>query len=139
MPRSGDASRGAWLMYDGDCPFCAMYVRHMRASDAVGGLGLIDARDGGPLVEEVRARGFDLDQGMVLRLGKRLYHGAECMHVLAALGTRSGPFNRLNAAVFSSPRLSRVLYPLLLAGRRATLTLLGRPRLNQRSPPPPPP
>lgn len=124
----------AWLVYDGACPFCSAYVRHVRVREAVGRLHLVDARHGGAVVEQVRARGMDLDRGMVLKLGGRFYHGADCMHVLASLGTRSGAFNRLNAVVFASPTLSRWIYPLLRAARNATLALLGR-RAITRSPP----
>jgi len=35
----------------------------------VGRLVLVDARDGGPVMEEITARGFDIDQGMVVKVG----------------------------------------------------------------------
>lgn len=122
----------AWLVYDGECPFCDAYVRHLRVSEAVGGLHLVNARQGGRVVEEVQARGFDLDRGMVVKLGGQFYHGAECMHVLASLSTRSGFFNRLNAALFASPTVSRWIYPLLRLGRGASLALWGRRRISPR-------
>lgn len=134
--RAGAA--GAWLVYDGACPFCGAYVRQVRVSEAVGRLHAVDARQGGRVVDEVVARGFDLDRGMVLKLGDQFYHGAECMHVLASLGTRVGAFNRLNAAVFSSPTLSRWIYPVLRTARNTTLALLGQRPLSPRRRPPRP-
>lgn len=115
-----------WLVYDGACPFCTAYARYVRVRRSVGILELVDARQGGSLVEEVREAGHDLDQGMVLKMGGRLYHGADCLNVLAMLSSRSGLFNRLNAAIFRSPALSRALYPSLRAGRNLTLALIGR-------------
>ncbi|MEO3433046.1 DCC1-like thiol-disulfide oxidoreductase family protein [Inquilinus sp. CAU 1745] len=129
---SGDPPKAAWLVYDGACPFCTAYARYVRVRRSVGVLELVDARKGGPLVEEVREAGLDLDQGMVLKMGGRLYHGADCLNVLAMLGSRSGLFNRLNAAIFRSPALSRALYPSLRAGRNLTLSLIGRRRLTGR-------
>ena len=76
--------------------------------------------------EEIRQAGLDLDDGMVVKTGGRLYHGGDCLHVLAMLSTRAGLFNRLIGAIFRSPRLSRALYPSLRAGRNAALRLLGR-------------
>ena len=43
--------REAWLVYDGDCPFCSAYVRFVRLRDAVGTVHLVDAREGGPVVD----------------------------------------------------------------------------------------
>ena len=93
---------------------------------------LIDARAGGPIVEEVTAEGLDLDEGMVLRMGGRLYHGADCMHRLAMLSTSSSLFNRVNAVIFRSRALTRALYPFLRAGRGLTLRLLGRTKITDR-------
>lgn len=122
--------RTAWLYYDGDCPFCSTYVRYFRLREAVGSLTLVDMREGGPGLDDIIARGFDLDEGMVLRLGDGYYHGDDCIHMLALLSSTSTLFNRANAALFRSPRRARLLYPLLRAGRNLTLTLLGRRKIR---------
>jgi predicted DCC family thiol-disulfide oxidoreductase YuxK len=126
---TADAGQDAWLIYDGDCPFCSRYVQYVRVRDAIK-LRLVNARDGGPLVDEIRRAGLDLDGGMVLKLGNRFYHGADCIHVLALLGSTSDVFNRVNAAIFRSESLSRLLYPVLRAGRNTVLRLLGRRKLG---------
>ena len=119
----------AWLVYDGDCPFCSRYVQYLRLREAAGPVRLVNAREGGPLVDELQRAGLDLDEGMVLKVGGRYYHGADCIHALALLSSGSGLFNRINAKVFRSPQLSRVLYPVLRAGRNTVLRLLGRTKI----------
>jgi predicted DCC family thiol-disulfide oxidoreductase YuxK len=84
-----------WLLYDGECPFCAAYVSMVRLRDAVGPMPLINAREGGPELREARAAGLDLDEGMVLKFDGRLYHGQDCVNRLALITTPSGGFNRL--------------------------------------------
>jgi predicted DCC family thiol-disulfide oxidoreductase YuxK len=119
-----------WLLYDGECPFCSRYVRHVRLREAIGPITLANAREHAPLVEEVRRLGFDVDAGMVLKLDGNYYHGADCIRALALLTTPSGWFNRLNSLVFKSSTAARVLYPVLRTGRNLTLRLLGRTRLQ---------
>ena len=121
----------AWIVYDGQCPFCSRYVQLLRLRESLGAVRLIDARKGGPIVEELQRAGVDLDEGMVLKLDDRLYHGHDCIHILALLSTPSGLFNRINAAVFRSPLTARMLYPVLRAGRNAVLRLLGRGKIRQ--------
>ena len=122
----------AWLVYDGECPFCSRYVELVRLRDSLGQVELVNARDGGPLVDEIVAAGLDLDDGMVLKIDDHLHHGDECIHMLALLSTPSNAFNRLNGAVFRSRTASRLLYPILRAGRNATLRVLGRTKMNHR-------
>ena len=135
-PAPGDAapeSAGeAFLYYDGDCPFCSAYVRYVRLREAVGTLTLVNLREGGPGAEEVMARGFDFDEGMVLKLGGDYYHGDDCIHMLALLSSDSSLFNRMNALIFRSPRRARLLYPILRSGRNLTLTLLGRRKVGAK-------
>lgn len=121
-----------YLVYDGDCPFCTRFVRYTRLRDSVGSLAMIDSRKGGEEVDEVCRLGFDLDQGMALKLHGRFYHGAACVHLLALLSTRSGLFNRTLSIAFRSPLVARLLYPVLRAGRNLTLILLRRRRLGAR-------
>jgi predicted DCC family thiol-disulfide oxidoreductase YuxK len=119
-----------WLLYDGDCPFCSGYVRHVRLREAIGPIAMVNAREHAALVNEVRRLGFNVDTGMVLKLNGNYYHGADCIHALALLTTPSGWFNRLNSWMFKSPTASKVLYPMLRSGRNLTLRLLGRTRLQ---------
>ena len=124
------ASSDNWLIYDGECPFCSQYVKLVRIRQAVGGLKLLNARDGGPQYDEVLRAGLDLDEGMVLKLNDRLYHGDDCVHALAMLSEPKGFFNRLNVWVFKSPKRAAFLYPILRAGRNLALKLLGRKKLD---------
>ncbi|MGH6920935.1 MAG: DCC1-like thiol-disulfide oxidoreductase family protein [Geminicoccaceae bacterium] len=130
----GDPSE-AWLVYDGQCPFCSRYARLVRIRENVR-LHLVDARKSGPLVREVSEAGLDLNEGMVLKMGGRYYHGAAALQVLAALSTSSTTFNRLSASIFRSPYRSRALYPILRVGRNAALAVLGREKIRDSSAPP---
>ena len=126
--------RSALLIYDGDCPFCSRYVQMLRLRDSID-LQLLDARlleKGGsaPVLHEVIAAGFDLNDGMVLKLGEEFYHGDRCMHVLASLSSSDGWANRCFAAIFRSHTAARVLYPVLRFFRNLTLRCLGRRKLD---------
>ena len=115
-----------WLVYDGECPFCASYVTYARVQKCFGPLNLVDVRGGGDLVNNIVALGFDLNDGMVLKYGDRYYHGAECVNILSLMSTRSGIFNKINAIVFQNCRVSNALYPLLRFGRNLTLKILRK-------------
>ena len=112
-----------WLVYDGECPMCSNYAQYLRLQQAVGEFVLVDARGGGPIVEEVRQLPHDLNDGMVVKIGGRFYIGADALNVLALLSEDRGAFNKLNRLAFSSPLISRVTYPLMKAVRWALLKL----------------
>lgn len=114
------------IVYDGDCPFCNAYVKLVRLRETVGAVELIDARGDHPIVAEIRARGLDLNEGMVVVADDQFHHGDAAMTLLAAMTTRSGLFNRAVRLGFSRPAISRLLYPPLVLGRKLTLKLLGR-------------
>jgi len=119
------------VIYDGYCPFCSRYIGLLRLRAAFGCVDLIDARKGGPLIEDVSRRGLDVDAGMILIIGDVAYHGAECIHRLALMSTPSGLFNRINVWIFRSGARSRLIYPILRSGRDLTLRLLGRSLLTR--------
>jgi len=120
------------IVYDGQCPFCTSYVRLYRIRESGRQVHLIDGRSPHPILEELRRRKLDLDDGMVVKFGNRIYHGAAALNVLAILGSDRTLFNRMNHALFRRPRLASWLYPLLARGRLFTLRLLGRKLINEQ-------
>lgn len=118
------------IIYDGDCIFCQNYVRYTRLRDAIGPVELVDARSGDRRVEQYW-RDYDLNEGMLFVYRGTVYHGADAIHMLAGLSSRSGTLNQLNARIFSHSGLARLLYPLLKVGRRVTLVARGRGLLRR--------
>lgn len=118
------------LVYDKQCPACNYYGNLARIRESAGRLVLVDARNGGPIMDEITAAGLDIDQGMVVKVGGTLYYGPDAIHVLVLLGTNSGVFNRISYWSFRSKRVSRVLYPILRACRNLLLKLLGKTKIN---------
>ena len=143
--RSPSGQRGAakavdrvFLVYDGECPMCNNYAHFLNLKQSVKELILIDARQGGPLVDEIRSLPHDLDDGMVVKIGERYYIGHEALNVLALLSGSHGVFSRINRLVFSSQLTARLGYPWLKLGRRLLLRLKGVASLDGGDAPLPP-
>jgi predicted DCC family thiol-disulfide oxidoreductase YuxK len=118
------------VVYDTQCPACDYYCNMVRIRESVGRLVLVDARDGGPIMDEITAKGLDIDQGMVVKVGNELYYGSDAIHVLALMGTNKGFFNRLAYWSFRSKTVARILYPMLRACRNLLLKVLGKTKIN---------
>ncbi len=118
------------LVYDRECPVCDAYCRMVRIRESVGALRLVNARDASRIMDEITAKGLDIDEGMVLKFGKTLYYGADAIHVLSLMSSRSGLFNRLTYWIFRSKSLSTILYPLFRFFRNLLLKLLRKSRIN---------
>ena len=80
--------------------------------------------------KEITARGFDIDQGMILKLNDTFYYGADAIHKLALIGSPSTVFNWFNIWMFRSRRRSELFYPVLRACRNFLLKLLRRTKIN---------
>lgn len=119
-----------FLVYDKQCPACDYYCNLVRIRESVGRLVLVDARDGGPIMDEITAAGFDIDQGMVVKVGSSLYYGSDAIHVLSLMGTNSGFFNRVAHWSFKYLPIARILYPVLRACRNLLLKMLGKSKIN---------
>jgi predicted DCC family thiol-disulfide oxidoreductase YuxK len=124
------ATKKLLLIYDDECPACRNYTQMIRIKETVGELILINAREDGDEVSRLSEAGFDLDEGMALIVGTRVYYGADTVHMLALMGSPSGMFNRLNHWVFRSRARSKMLYPVLKAGRNLLLKILARSKMN---------
>jgi predicted DCC family thiol-disulfide oxidoreductase YuxK len=118
------------LVYDKDCPACDNYCQVVRIRESIGELKIINARESSEVLEEITQLGLDIDQGMILKMGGVIYYGADAIHTLALISSRSGVFNRMNYWLFKSKRVSAVLYPLLRSFRNLLLKMLGKTKIN---------
>lgn len=114
------------IVYDGDCPVCAAWMRMARLRDVAGAVDLVDARSGDPRVAALMRQGYDLDRGMIVRWQGRVYHGAQAMTLLTMLSDARGPIVWIQRGIFKRPSLARRIYPVLVRGRLALLHMLGR-------------
>ena len=123
-------SAGILLVYDKQCPVCDAYCRMVRIRESFGMLRLVNARDASAIMDEITAKGLDIDEGMVLKVGSTLYYGADAIYALALMSSRSGVFNWLTFWIFRSKSLSAILYPLFRFFRNLLLKLLRKSRIN---------
>lgn len=118
------------LVYDKECPLCDAYCRLVRIRRDVGQLTIVDARENSEILREITDNRLDIDQGMVLKMGERLYYGSDAIHALALISSRSGFFNRVNYWMFRSRRLSGLIYPVFRSFRNLLLKVLGKTKIN---------
>lgn len=118
------------LVYDKECPACNNYCQLIQINKTVGKLEIVNARDSSDVMNEVTALGWDIDQGMVLKMGESLYYGSDAIHTLALISSRSGVFNRFNYWLFKSKKVSKILYPMLRACRNLLLKMLRVSKVN---------
>ena len=118
------------IIYDGECPFCGAYAKLYAVRTNTGDIAMINARDDPALVNELRAKGMEINDGMVVMWRGHTYWGAYAMHILSVLGARSGFFGFANRALFGRKAIARFTYPVLATFRKATLAALGRKMIS---------
>ena len=128
----GDSKSEIYFIYDGDCPICKILARGLKIHKDVGSLYLIDARydKENSVVNEVNEKGFNLDEGMVIKFNNRYYYGADALHVMALICTNQGWFNRVNYLLFSSPIISKFCYQFMRSARSFVRKLKGVPKID---------
>jgi len=124
--------KGIWFVYDGECPVCSHAAHALRIKEKYGPLHLVNARNApnDPLVQEITRRGLDLDEGMVICLDGKFYHGEQALTFMARHGEPSNVFSALCKTVFWSRLFSKLTYPGMRAMRNALLHRKGVGRID---------
>ncbi len=118
------------IIYDGECPFCAAYVRMVRLKEAVGPVKLIDGRAHSDAAASLYAKGIDLNQTMAVNYGSATYAGPRAIEMISLLSSNSGFMNRLTAHLLRNKRRADFFYPILRFGRNSALKLLGKDKID---------
>ena len=124
------SASGLTIVYDGECPFCGAYAKLYALRAHAGEVAMVNARDHPVVVTELRAKGMEINDGMVVTWQGRTYWGADAMHLLSVLGARSGFFGIANRVLFGRETIARFTYPILTFFRRLTLATLGRKMIS---------
>ncbi len=119
----------AVILYDGECPVCGEYLDLLKIRELVDEVRLVNARRRPDLVADLRAAGYEINDGIVLAHEGGIVYGASALSLIAQLGGTGRTFNRASAALFRAPVIGEVLYAVLKAGRTLLLRLLGRGRI----------
>jgi predicted DCC family thiol-disulfide oxidoreductase YuxK len=113
------------VIYDGECPFCRSYASLMKLREVVGDVALVNARDGGRWVEALNEQGYDLNDGMAVIFGDKVYYGDDAVVFISSMSTDSSLLARCLTRLLRNKTRARIVYPVMKLGRRLTLHVLG--------------
>ncbi|TAL26950.1 MAG: DUF4166 domain-containing protein [Alphaproteobacteria bacterium] len=122
------------VVYDDRCPVCSAYCKAVKLDNPGESLDLIDARQDSALMRDITARGLDIDDGMVVRVGGQLYYGSDAMHQISLRARRKGWAGVMNRLFFKTQKSARLFYNPAKVGRNLLLRLLGIEFINNLKP-----
>jgi len=118
-----------YLIYDHECLVCRNTVLALRIQKSKGKLETINARTKHPLVLLANSKGYDLNEGMILKYQDKFYYGKDALHMLAFLTSPVNWFNKLNMMLFRSKFLAYLFYPVFKSIRKILLRIRGTPEI----------
>jgi predicted DCC family thiol-disulfide oxidoreductase YuxK len=116
-----------WFVYDGECPIWKRVSSFYEVRQEIGRLHTINAREQKehPIMLEINQAGLNLDEGMIIKYGDRLYQGDSALHIIGLLGADIGFLNRINNRLFRHKKCAIFCYPVMKAIRNIFLKLKG--------------
>ena len=129
MTSTDRSTNDDYVLYDGACPACAHYIAATGLAER-SGIALIDARTHPALVAEHAAAGRSIDDSMVVAIGGVMHYRADATRKLAEIGRPGTRWRQFLLWFVGKAPWSDALYPVLSAGRRALLRVLGRPLIG---------
>lgn len=107
------------LYYDKECPFCNSFANFLTLKKSHT-LKLFDAREMKGQMDDFKAKGFDINDGVIVRVdSKEIYQGAEGILFLKKLANKEVLF-------FDNWFFKKLIYPLIKTLRKIALFLKGK-------------
>ena len=115
------------FIYDGDCPFCNHFAQLLELKSSLPEFEILDGRKNLDLLSQLFNQGYDLNKGAILIRNEKIMHGADAInYICSELKEPSDSLLELLRIIFSSSKRTNFLFPLLLWGRRLSLTFKGK-------------
>ena len=115
------------FIYDGECPFCNHFAQLLELKSSIPSLEIIDGRKNLEKLTQLYKQGYDLNKGAILINNGKIKHGADAINwICSELKEPNDSLLKIIRIIFSSNKRSKKVFPLLLWGRRISLTLKGK-------------
>ena len=115
------------FIYDGECPFCNHFAQLLELKSSIPSLEISDGRENLAILTKLYKQGYDLNNGAILIKNGEIKHGADAINwICSEIKEPNDSLLETLRIIFTSNRRSKLLFPLLLWGRRILLTLKGK-------------
>ena len=115
------------FIYDGDCPFCNHFAQLLELKSSLPEFEILDGRENLALLSQLYKKGYDLNKGAILLNSENIMHGADAINwICSEIDEPSNSLLEILRIIFSSNKRTNFLFPILLWGRRLSLTLKGK-------------
>ena len=115
------------FIYDGECPFCNHFAQLLELKSCLPEFEILDGRKNLPLLSQLYNQGYDLNKGAILISNENIMHGADAISwICSEIKDPSDSLLELLRILFRSNKTTNFFFPLLLWGRRLSLTLKGK-------------
>lgn len=104
------------LYYDKNCPFCNSFANYLALKKAHT-LKLFNAREAQKQIHYFKAKGFDINDGVIVRIdGREIYQGAKAILLLKKMAVRKIWF-------YDNWFFIKIIYPMIKILRKIILVL----------------
>ena len=115
------------FIYDGECPFCNHFAQLLELKSSLPEFEILDGRKNLPLLSQLYNQGYDLNKGAILLNNENIMHGADAINCICSkIKEPSDSLLEVLRIIFTSNKRTNFLFPLLLWGRRLSLTIKGK-------------
>ena len=115
------------FIYDGECPFCNHFAHLIELKSSIPELKILDGRKDLALLFRLYSQGYDLNKGAILINNENIMHGADAINwICSEIKEPSDSLLEVLRIIFISNKRANFLFPLLLWGRRLSLTFKGK-------------
>ena len=115
------------FIYDGECPFCNHFAQLLVLKSKLPTLEILDGRENLAQLTELYKKGYDLNKGAILINNGEIKHGAAAINwICSELKEPNDSLLEILRILFTSNKRSKLLFPILLWGRRISLTIKGK-------------
>ncbi len=112
------------FIYDGECPFCNHFAQLIELQSSIPSLQILDGRQDLSVLRSFYKKGYDLNNGAILINDGHIMHGAEAVNwICSQMNKPSDLLLEILRIIFKSDKRTQILFPLLLWGRRISLTI----------------